>query len=257
MFSASTRGTPVAQGYHRPHGRRRRALGRSAPGRGARVPRLRAGARCRYCAACRTDLAAGAARAARGPRESTRSTRTRPRPGKRRRAARTSSSRRAPRAGRASPSTCPCSPRSPTSRSSARSTSIRRRRWRRTRSARSTSSQVKRVRPAIYDGDTESERRWQIRKWSNLILTNPDMLHVGVLPHHDRWGDVPLEPPLRRRRRGARLPRRLRLARRQRAAAAAAAGARLRLRSAVPARLGDDRQPRRARELADRPRLHA
>ena len=49
---------------------------------------------------------------------------------------------------------------------------------------------VKRVRPAIYDGDTESERRWQIRKWSNLVLTNPDMLHVGVLPHHDRWGDV-------------------------------------------------------------------
>jgi DEAD/DEAH box helicase domain-containing protein len=49
---------------------------------------------------------------------------------------------------------------------------------------------VKGIRPAIYDGDTESERRWQIRKWSNLILTNPDMLHVGVLPHHDRWGDV-------------------------------------------------------------------
>jgi DEAD/DEAH box helicase domain-containing protein len=49
---------------------------------------------------------------------------------------------------------------------------------------------VPRVRPAIYDGDTEAERRWQIRKWANLILTNPDMLHVGVLPHHDRWGDV-------------------------------------------------------------------
>jgi DEAD/DEAH box helicase domain-containing protein len=47
-----------------------------------------------------------------------------------------------------------------------------------------------RLRPAIYDGDTEAERRWQIRKWSNVILTNPDMLHVGVLPHHDRWGDV-------------------------------------------------------------------
>ena len=46
------------------------------------------------------------------------------------------------------------------------------------------------MRPAIYDGDTPSERRWQIRKWSNVILTNPDMLHVGVLPHHDRWGDV-------------------------------------------------------------------
>jgi DEAD/DEAH box helicase domain-containing protein len=47
-----------------------------------------------------------------------------------------------------------------------------------------------RVRPAIYDGDTPGERRWQIRKWANLVLTNPDMLHVGVLPHHDRWGDV-------------------------------------------------------------------
>ena len=49
---------------------------------------------------------------------------------------------------------------------------------------------VPRVRPAIYDGDTEADRRWQIRRWANLILTNPDMLHVGVLPHHDRWGDV-------------------------------------------------------------------
>jgi DEAD/DEAH box helicase domain-containing protein len=46
------------------------------------------------------------------------------------------------------------------------------------------------VRAAIYDGDTPSEQRWQIRKWSNLILTNPDMLHLGLLPHHDRWGDV-------------------------------------------------------------------
>jgi len=49
---------------------------------------------------------------------------------------------------------------------------------------------LKGLRPAIYDGDTPGERRWQIRKWSNLVLTNPDMLHVGVLPHHDRWGDV-------------------------------------------------------------------
>ena len=47
-----------------------------------------------------------------------------------------------------------------------------------------------RTRAAIYDGDTPGERRWQIRRWANLILTNPDMLHVGVLPHHDRWGDV-------------------------------------------------------------------
>jgi DEAD/DEAH box helicase domain-containing protein len=46
------------------------------------------------------------------------------------------------------------------------------------------------LRAAIYDGDTESEGRWQIRRWANLVLTNPDMLHIGVLPHHDRWGDV-------------------------------------------------------------------
>ena len=49
---------------------------------------------------------------------------------------------------------------------------------------------LKGVKPAIYDGDTETERRWQIRKWANVLLTNPDMLHVGVLPRHDRWGDV-------------------------------------------------------------------
>ena len=46
------------------------------------------------------------------------------------------------------------------------------------------------LRAAIYDGDTEHERRRQIRTWANVVLTNPDMLHVGVLPHHDRWGDV-------------------------------------------------------------------
>src|SRR5437868_5781760 len=49
---------------------------------------------------------------------------------------------------------------------------------------------VPRLRAAIYDGDTPSDRRWQVRKWANAILTNPDMLHIGVLPHHDRWGDV-------------------------------------------------------------------
>ncbi len=49
---------------------------------------------------------------------------------------------------------------------------------------------IPKLRAAIYDGDTEAQRRWQIRKWANAILSNPDMLHVGVLPHHDRWGDV-------------------------------------------------------------------
>jgi len=45
------------------------------------------------------------------------------------------------------------------------------------------------VRAAIYDGDTPTERRRQIRGWANAILTNPDMLHIGVLPRHDLWGD--------------------------------------------------------------------
>ena len=65
-------------------------------------------------------------------------------------------------------------------------------------------------------------------------------------------GRLLLEPRGRRRRRGARLPRRVRLARRQRAAAAAADRQRLRHRAALPARQRDDRQPGRAGRAADR-----
>jgi DEAD/DEAH box helicase domain-containing protein len=46
------------------------------------------------------------------------------------------------------------------------------------------------LRHAIYDGDTPREERRAIRQRSNLILTNPDMLHVGVLPNHRSWGDA-------------------------------------------------------------------
>jgi DEAD/DEAH box helicase domain-containing protein len=49
---------------------------------------------------------------------------------------------------------------------------------------------VPKVKAAIYDGDTPREQRWQVRKWANLVLTNPDMLHVGMLPRHDLWADV-------------------------------------------------------------------
>jgi DEAD/DEAH box helicase domain-containing protein len=45
------------------------------------------------------------------------------------------------------------------------------------------------LREAIYDGDTPREERPAIRRRSNLVLTNPDMLHVGVLPNHKHWGD--------------------------------------------------------------------
>ncbi len=41
--------------------------------------------------------------------------------------------------------------------------------------------------PAIYDGDTPSSARPAIRKNARILLTNPDMLHTGILPHHTNW----------------------------------------------------------------------
>ena len=48
---------------------------------------------------------------------------------------------------------------------------------------------VARARPAIYDGDTPREQRSAIRRRANVVLTNPDMLHLGILPNHPAWGD--------------------------------------------------------------------
>ena len=38
-----------------------------------------------------------------------------------------------------------------------------------------------------YDGDTPADARKAIREKSHVVLTNPDMLHTGILPHHTRW----------------------------------------------------------------------
>src|ERR1700682_3917982 len=38
-----------------------------------------------------------------------------------------------------------------------------------------------------YDGDTPADARKAIREKSHIVLTNPDMLHTGILPHHTRW----------------------------------------------------------------------
>ena len=46
------------------------------------------------------------------------------------------------------------------------------------------------VHASIYDGDTPQEQRRHIRRSANLVLTNPDMLHIGILPRHDLWADV-------------------------------------------------------------------
>lgn len=46
------------------------------------------------------------------------------------------------------------------------------------------------VRPALFDGDTPIDERDWARAHSRLILTNPDMLHRGILPNHSRWERV-------------------------------------------------------------------
>ena len=45
------------------------------------------------------------------------------------------------------------------------------------------------LQPAIYDGDTPQKDRSAIRKQARIVLTNPDMLHTGILPHHTNWAE--------------------------------------------------------------------
>jgi DEAD/DEAH box helicase domain-containing protein len=40
---------------------------------------------------------------------------------------------------------------------------------------------------AIYDGDTPAARRTAVRNQAHILLSNPDMLHMGILPHHTNW----------------------------------------------------------------------
>ncbi len=41
-----------------------------------------------------------------------------------------------------------------------------------------------------YDGDTPQDARRSIRDKANVVLTNPDMLHTGILPHHTKWAKL-------------------------------------------------------------------
>ena len=43
------------------------------------------------------------------------------------------------------------------------------------------------IRTFTYDGDTPQDARRAIRERANIVLTNPDMLHSGILPHHTKW----------------------------------------------------------------------
>ncbi|HEY6714037.1 MAG TPA: DEAD/DEAH box helicase [Rubrobacter sp.] len=45
------------------------------------------------------------------------------------------------------------------------------------------------VHPATYDGDTPHALRADIRRRANILLTNPDMLNIGILPNHEAWAE--------------------------------------------------------------------
>jgi DEAD/DEAH box helicase domain-containing protein len=51
------------------------------------------------------------------------------------------------------------------------------------------SSKRNQLRTAVYDGDTPDHLRSHIRKEARILLTNPDMIHLGMLPHHTLWSD--------------------------------------------------------------------
>ena len=40
-----------------------------------------------------------------------------------------------------------------------------------------------------YDGDTPGNRRRRIKKEAQVVLTNPDMLHIGIMPYHHTWAE--------------------------------------------------------------------
>lgn len=46
-----------------------------------------------------------------------------------------------------------------------------------------------RIRAATYDGDTPKAQRGAIRRTATIVLTNPDMLHLGILPNFEQWLD--------------------------------------------------------------------
>jgi DEAD/DEAH box helicase domain-containing protein len=43
------------------------------------------------------------------------------------------------------------------------------------------------IKTFTYDGDTPDDARQSIRRQGHIVVTNPDMLHAGILPHHTKW----------------------------------------------------------------------
>jgi len=50
-------------------------------------------------------------------------------------------------------------------------------------------SSSEQIHPSVYDGDTPNHLRPGIRSHSKLVISNPDMLHLGILPQHTIWSD--------------------------------------------------------------------
>ena len=46
------------------------------------------------------------------------------------------------------------------------------------------------IRADVYDGDTPGDARRGMRARAHIVITNPDMLHAGILPHHTKWAKL-------------------------------------------------------------------
>ncbi len=71
-----------------------------------------------------------------------------------------------------------------------RCTCSRPRRWRRTRSpscSNSTAPASSACKAFTFDGDTPGDARQAIRLHGDIVVSNPDMLHQAILPHHTKW----------------------------------------------------------------------
>ena len=238
------RGTPVAARLASENGERRpRSAGGAARRRGARLPQPRSPRARREPRRSRTSSTRASA-----PRSAFRSsTPTSAPPGRRPRAASISWSRPAPRPARRSRSTC---------RSSTTSCGRRKHRVLYLYPTKALAQDQFRTLTALARAEAAAgdlRRRHADRAAladPQVVERDPDQPGHGPhrpAPEPRALGRGAREPPLRRRRRGARLPRRVRLARRERAAAPPPDRGDLRLRAAVPARHRDDREPGRAR----------
>ena len=102
------------------------------------------------------------------------------------------------------------------------------------------------INTSTYDGDTPAPIRSAVRAAGQVVVTNPDMLHAAILPHHTKWFQLFEQLQLivvdeLHTYRG-----RVRRPRRQRPAPTAADLRPLRQSSDDRVLLGDDREPRRA-----------